>query len=404
MTTDFLIPRNKYLDFLISLKDKQIIKMITGIRRSGKTTLFKIYIDHLYSLGINKNQIIFLNLEHYQFFSLHTFVALHEYIDSRLILDKMNYVFIDEIQMCADFQRALASLFTNRNIDLYVTGSNAYLFSGKLATLLTGRYMTIEMLPLSFTEYFSACKQRDDQMAFRDYMRFGGFPFTVQFEKNEFLIHQYIEGVYNTIINMDIIDQHKIQDVAILKNVIKFLFDNIGNITTPKKIKDTLTSYGHKISQQTIENFLQFLCDSFILYEANRYDVKGKQYLKSLSKYYLSDIGFRDFLLGPRDTDTGYIIENIVFLELIRRKYKVYVGKVDNKEIDFVAINYKKILYIQVAETIRDPLVLERELSPLRATKDFHRRLLITNDYDLNYSYDGIESWNIVDFLLGDSV
>ncbi|MDR0752367.1 MAG: ATP-binding protein [Christensenellaceae bacterium] len=399
-----IIPRNNYLESLIRLKDLQIIKVVTGIRRSGKSTLFETYRDYLFSLGIETNQIIFLNLELLEFSSLCTCHALYEHIIGRLVPDKMNYVFIDEVQMCAEFQRAINSLFVMKNVDVYVTGSNSYFFSGKLSTLLSGRYITIEMLPLSFSEYFAYSKESDDQKSFREYMQFGGFPFTLQCKKDDLVIRQYLEGVYNTIIRKDIIEMNKVHDLMVLDSVVKFIFDNVGNITTPKKISDTLTSNGRKISQPTVEKFLQFLCNSFIVYQANRYDVKGKQYLKSLSKYYLADMGFRNFLLGSRNPDTGHVIENIVYLELRRRGYQIYIGKVDNMEIDFVAVDQRKTIYIQVAETVRDPIVLERKLAPLRAAKDYHRRILLTNDYDLNPTYNGIESLNVVDFLLGNHV
>ena len=395
-----LIARTSYLDSLKKQRDKQVIKVITGIRRCGKSTLLQMYQDYLLSSDVTTAQITAVNLEFVEFAALNHYAALYEYVNKRLLSDKMNYVFIDEVQMCTDFQRAVDGLFVKNNVDIYITGSNAYMLSGELATLLSGRFITIEMLPLSFGEYVLGIPDTDMQKAFRDYMRFGGFPLTLQYNRDEELIHQYIDGVYNTILKKDIVQRYKIQDVTILEDVIRFLFDNIGNITTAKKISDTLTSGGRKISQPTVENYLKALCDSFIIYQINRYDIKGKQYLKTLSKYYLADLGLRNYLLGYKNVDTGHILENIVYFELRRRRYKVYLGKAGNSEIDFVALKQNETLYVQVTDNVRDPLTLERVLAPLRSAKDFHPRLLITNDHDFNASYDGIKSINIVDFLL----
>jgi len=312
----------------------------------------------------------------------------------------MNYIFIDEIQECTNFQIAVDSLFVKDNIDIYITGSNAHLLSGEIATLLSGRYVTTEMLPLSFAEYISSVGADNLESKFRDYLRSGSFPFILQFNGNEEQIQNYLDGLYNTIFKKDILMRNKIANEDALESVTKFIFDNIGNLVSSKKISDTLNSNNCKISQPTVETYLKALSDSFIIYKATRYDIKGKQYLKSMAKYYVADLGMRNYLLGYKNINRGFVLENIVYLELIRRGYKVFIGKVDNGEIDFVVFKGSDIIYIQVAESIKEAKVFEREIKPLMSIRDFNKRVVITTDYDINDSYNGIKHINILDFLL----
>lgn len=397
-----MIIRQKYLDKLKAYKDMQLIKVITGVRRCGKSTLLKQYQDFLLKSGVGVDQIVFLNLEDKDFEKLKDVDALYDYLKSKLLQNKMNYIFIDEIQECKNFQIAVDSLFIKDNVDLYITGSNAHMLSGELATLLSGRYVTIEVLPLSFEEYLQGAEAGDIERKFRDYLKFGSFPFILQFGGNDEQIRNYLDGLYNTIFKKDILTRNKITNENALENVTRFVFDNIGNLTTSKKISDTLTSNNQKVTQPTIDSYLKALVDSFFVYKVTRYDVKGKQHLKSMAKYYVVDLGMRNNLLGYKISDQGFILENIVYLELKRRGYGVFIGKVDDGEIDFVVFKGGETIYIQVAQSIKDEKVFEREMKPLRAVKDYNQRVVITSDYDVNESYDGIRHINIFDFLLGE--
>lgn len=396
-----MIERKKYLEKIKSYKDMQLIKVITGIRRCGKSTILKLYKEDLIKNGVNENQIVFINLEEKENENLKNVDNLYDYIMNNISKDNMNYIFIDEIQECKNFQIAVDSLFTKDNVDIYVTGSNAHLLSGELATLLSGRYIKIEVLPLSFEEYISSVGNNNLESRFRDYLRYGAFPFILQFKGNEEQIINYLDGLYNTIFKKDIVGRNKIINVDALENVTKFVFDNIGNLITSKKISDTLTSNNCKVSQPTVEEYLRALVDSYFVYKVNRYDIKGKQYLKSMAKYYVTDMGLRNYLLGYKSSNRGFVLENIVYLELIRRGYKVFIGKVLNGEIDFVVQCGLETIYIQVAESIKDESTFEREIKPLKMVKDYNKRVIITTDYDVNESYDGIRHINVMDFLLG---
>ncbi len=397
-----MIKREQYLNKLIQFKDKQLIKVITGIRRCGKSTLFELYQSYLKSQGVADNQIISINFENLQFENLLDYKKLYEYVFKKISKTKKTYIFLDEIQHVKEFQKAVDSLFVIKNVDVYITGSNAYILSGELATLLSGRYIEIEMMPLSFKEYSDfADKKRDQKEKFKEYLKYGSFPYITALDNKQEAITEYLKGIYNTVLLKDVVAKNKIQDVMILESVIKFLFHNIGSFISAKKISDTLNSNGRKISVNTVESYLSALKNSYIIYQANRYDIKGKQYLKTLSKYYVVDIGLRNILLSNQDTDFGHVLENIVYLELIRRGYKVSIGKViGDKEVDFVAVNEKGIIYYQVAASVSDSKTLKRELASLETINDNYPKYLITSDDYIDATYNGIKQINIIDFLL----
>lgn len=399
------IERTEFLNKLKSYKDKQVIKVITGIRRCGKSTLMKMFMNYLLENGVEKNQIIFLNFEDFDNYELLDPKNLHAYIKERLVSGKMTYVFLDEIQNVQDFQRVVDSLFLNPQIDIYMTGSNAYLLSGELATLLSGRYITIEMLPLSFKEFVQALGD-DSKLSlsekYKQYVQRSSFPYVLNLGEDINEVLDYLNGVYSTIVLKDVVSRFKITDTKMLESVVRFVFDNVGNSLSSKRIADTMTSAGRKIDVKTVEKYITALQQSFIVYEAKRYDVKGKEYLKLMEKYYAVDIGLRFLLLGQKANDVGHILENVVYLELIRRGYKVFVGKVDDTEIDFVAQNHEGNLYIQVSATVRDKSTLERELKPLQTVKDNYPKLLLTLDDDPTVDFDGLKQINVLEWLLGD--
>lgn len=394
-----MIDRPTYLEELINFKDKALIKIVKGVRGCGKSTLFDLYINHLTLTGINKNQIIRLNLEDYEFIDITNSRELYEYINSRLNPNKMNYVFIDEVQRISDFQQACDSLYIKENVDLYITGSNSKLLSGELATLLSGRYVEIKMLPLSFKEYISYVGETDIEKKYVDYITRSSFPYTLKLESAK-EIRMYLDGLYNTVIVNDIAERKDISDISVLKDVIKFMFDNVGNLCSSTSIANTLTSSGRKISVPTVEKYLEALVESFVLYKVSRYDIKGKNYLTTGSKYYLSDIGLRYYLLGSKNADDGHILENIVYLELLRRGYEVYIGKNDNNEVDFVAINEKGLEYYQVSYTVKDEKTLARELKALDNISDHNPKYLLTSDFTPYTSHNGIKQINVYDWLL----
>ncbi len=396
-----MIPREEYLENLISFQDKHLIKVITGIRRCGKSTLFELYQEYLLQNGVEQQQIISINFEDGDYADIENSQALFGLVSNRLLPDKMNYIFLDEVQRVADFQKAVDALFIKKNCDVYITGSNAWLLSGELATLLTGRYVEIRMLPLSFKEYVSARQESASDRLYQDYIHNSSFPYALELNKPRD-IRQYLDGIYNSIIVKDIITRKRIADVDMLKSVVRFLFDNIGNITSSKKIADTMTSAGRKISVHTVENYLEALTESFIFYRVGRYDIKGKQYLKTGDKYYAADIGLRYNVLGTKKADAGHILENIVYLELLRRGYEVHVGKVGSAEVDFIAIGDEGEEYYQVAySTIdADGKTLERELSPLNSINDHNPKYLLTMEYGPVISHNGIKQIYVLDWLM----
>ena len=409
------IDRKEYLDFLVKSKDRQIIKVVSGVRRCGKSTLFEIYKDFLLENGVAKNQIISINFEDMDYEELTDYKKLYEYIKSKMIGDKKNYIFLDEIQHVDKFEKVVDSLFIKENTDLYITGSNAYFMSSELATLLSGRYIELKMLPLSFKEYYQAkleyekMEQKENRISktliqyYNEYIVNSSFPYTLQLDSDLKNIHEYLSGIYNSVLLKDIVARLKISDVMRLESVVKYIFDNIGNLTSLSKIANTLTSMGRKTDAKTIEKYIRGLTDSLLVHEVSRYNIKGKEFLSTLSKYYVADLGLRQMILGNRNIDMGHILENIIYLELLRRKGNVYVGQFDKNEIDFIVINSNEIEYYQVTLTVLDENTLKRELDAFKNIKDNYPKYLITlDDVMVNTDYDGIKVVNALKWLLGE--
>ena len=396
------IERGEYLSKLKKFRDKKLIKVVTGIRRCGKSTLMEIYRDWLINKGVSSERIVFINFEDYDYFSLRDPQNLYGYVKDRLSETEMTYLFFDEIQHVKDFPDVINSLNLKPNTDIYLTGSNAYMLSSELATLLSGRYVEISMLPLSFREYVEAIGgQNSLQDSYNQYVTNSSFPYTLELESSD-EISDYLNAVYNTIVVKDIMTRQKIQDVTMLESVIRFAADNIGNIFSTKRIADLMTAEGRKIDQKTVEKYMHAFCETFFLYEAKRYNIKGKQLFKSLSKYYLVDIGLRRMLLGSRGFDVGRVLENEVYLELLHRHSQVYVGKNDQLEVDFVTINTDGLAYYQVAATVRDSATLERELASLRNIDDHYPKYLLTLDDDPDSDYDGIIRTNALRWMVNE--
>lgn len=398
-----MINRNSYISRLEKWKNKPVVKVITGIRRCGKSTLLKMFRDRLLNSGVTEEQIHSLNLEDIDNEKYLDYRELYSYIKTQIHPFKMNYLFFDEIQMVDNFQKAIDSLQLIDNVDIYVTGSNAYLLSGEIATLLSGRYVEIQMYPLSFKEYLSAQSSNiNNETVYKNYIQYGAFPYITQLNNDSELIKDYLRGLYNTIVLKDVIYRKKISDVVVLESVVKFLSDNIGNTSAIKRISDSLTSAGRKTSSHTVESYISALIASYIFYPVSRYDVKGTQLLKTGQKYYLADIGLRNIILGSKGGDLGHILENIIFLELLRRGTEVYIGKVGNLEVDFITIDGNTKTYYQVALSVRDKKTLQRELVPLQAINDSYPKLLITLDNDPLISHNGITQIYALDWLLNE--
>ncbi len=398
-----MIYRKEYVDQLISLKDKDLIKVVSGIRRCGKSTLFEIFKQYLLSSGVEENQIQSINFEDIRFADLCDYRKMYEHIIENLNPNRKNYIFLDEIQNVASFQRAVDSLYIQKNVDLYITGSNAFMLSGELATLLSGRYIEIKMMPLSFIEYCQEFKNVHASDLYAKYISNSSFPYTLYLEDNAKNIRDYLEGIYSTIIVKDIADRKKLIDTVQLQRVIRFLADNIGSLVSIKKIADTMTTDGQKISTHTVDDYIQSLTESYVFYPATRYDIKGKEYLKTGAKYYIADVGLRYFLLADRKQDYGHILENIVYLELLRRGYQVYIGKVDNLEIDFVAIKGATVEYYQVALSVMDEKTLERELLSLEKVNNHNPKFLLTMDNVPHTNHNGIMQIHALEWLLNNS-
>ena len=394
------IERREYMERLRGWRDKQIIKVITGVRRCGKSFLLDMHQEWLRAHGVRPECIVFVNLEDMDNKPLRDPVALHSYIKARLKPGEMTYVFVDEVQLCKDFPEVIDSIYLRPNVDLYITGSNANLLSHEIATMLSGRYVEIKMLPLSFREFVEMRGGNEIPRLYTEYVGGSSFPYAGTLLDSPRELGDYLEGIYSTILLKDIVQRRKIPDPLMLDSVAKFVFDSIGSELSTRRIADTLTSNGRKSDSRTIERYLDALLESFLIYKVDRYDVKGKQLLKTQEKYYVVDPGLRRHLLSGRSQDVGHVLENVVFLELHRRGYKVHIGRVGSQEIDFVAENPNGTEYYQVAATVRDTDTLRRELAPLQKIRDHYPKFLLTLDEDPSDDFDGIRKLNALDWLL----
>lgn len=402
------LERPDYLNWFIRQKDKQIIKVVTGVRRCGKSTIFEIYRDYLLAYGVQREQIIPINFEDLEYEELLDYRSLYKYVKERLLPNKMNYIFLDEIQHVGQYEKAVDSLFLKRNCDVYITGSNAYFMSGELATLLTGRYAKLEMMPLSFKEFCMGLTDTSDSLSlddkFRLYIETGSFPYVLKYGYNAAEAREYMDGIYNTILLNDVVRRLKIADVNMLESVARFLMHNIGNRTTPSAISNTMVSKQRKIDPKTVDRYLRGLTDSLLFYEARRYNIKGKEFLSTVNKYYSCDVALRNMLVRGKDSDAGHILENLVYLELRRRGYEVYIGQMGaDGEVDFVAMKDSTLSYYQIALTTLDEKILKRELSPLQNIQDNYPKYLLTLDSLFGeMNYNGIQKKNVLQWMLQD--
>lgn len=400
-----MIKREKYLNKLIESKDTEFIKVITGVRRSGKSTLLLMFKEFLLDNGIDNKNIIHMNFESAIYDEINDYKDLYNYIKEKLSKGK-NYILLDEVQNVKKWEKAINSINIDFNVDIYITGSNAYLLSSELATLLSGRYIEIKMYPLSFKEYleFNNCDKSNIEDKFNEYLKYGGLPAITHIKEKTDLVMTYLNDIYNTIVKKDVIERNKIKDIALLENIIKYVVSNIGSPISANKISDYLNSNKivEKSNHQTIENYLKMLENAFIVYKADRSDIKSKSLLKTLGKYYIADSGIRNIILGFRNINEGHLLENIVYLELLRRGYKVNIGKTLDYEVDFVAQNMNEIKYYQVAQTIQDDTVRLREIRSLESIADNYEKTILTMDRSINRDFNGIKVVNIIDFLLGD--
>ena len=404
-----MVQRKEYLEKLIEWKDDDVIKVVTGIRRCGKSTLLMQYQDYLKSIGIEENQIIAVNFEELEYEELCDYKKLYAYIKDRLVADKITYIFLDEIQKVPSFEKVVDSLYVKPNIDIYITGSNAYMLSGDLATLLTGRYVEISMLPLSFSEYMQL-SDKDKESAFADYIKYGGLPFVATMDRTDDKVDTYLEGIYNTVIVKDIedrqkrqesnSDKRKINDIPLLKTIAKYLSSVIGSPVSLRGITNYLVSSGRKISANTVSNYVDALIESFIFYPAERFDIVGKQLLKANKKYYMVDLGIRNHILPRKYYDLGFSVENIVFFELLRRGCKVTIGKYQENEVDFVAEKRGEFTYIQITADMVSESTFDREMKPLYAIQDNYEKIVLTLDKLTVGNYYGIKVVNVIDWLL----
>lgn len=392
-----LIDREKYLNRLISLKGIPDIKVITGVRRSGKSKLMEEYIGWL-KANVSEPNIISIDLTNLKFEELKEYHALNNYIEERYDRKKENYLFIDEVQMCEKFELTINSLQSKGNYDICVSGSNAFLLSSDLATLFTGRTFEIEVFPFSFSEYLQYYKISDIQIAFDRYMKEGGMAGSYLYKEQEEK-YKYLEDIFDTLIVRDIRQKYKIRNTVLMDKIAEFMMDNISNLTSSRKIAENLTKNLDKINHKTVGSYLDYLCNAFAFYKVRRYDIRGKKYLTSNEKYYLSDHAFRYAKLGTRNLDYGRVMENIVALELMRRGYEIYVGVLYKKEIDFVAVKQNEKIYIQVSDDISKEETFAREVDSLLKIKDAYPKLLIARIRHEQYQYEGIKVMDITDWL-----
>ncbi|MGN8969625.1 ATP-binding protein [Intestinimonas sp. HCP28S3_D6] len=405
-----MVERKEYLDQLIQWKDEQVIKVVTGIRRCGKSTLLTQYQSWLKDSGISENQIISVNFEELEYEELLDYKKLYEYLKARLVSGAKTYIFLDEIQKVPAFEKVVDSLYVKPDVDIYITGSNAYMLSGDLATLLTGRYVEIKMLPLSFREFLSIT-ELEKERGFAEYLKIGGLPYLAVMDRTPQKVETYLEGIYNTVIVRDIEDRQarkesdpskrKITDIALLKSIAKYLASVVGSPISIRSITDYLISSGRKISPNTVNDYVEALTESFIFYSADRFDIVGKQLLKVNKKMYIVDLGLRNHILPRRNYDLGFSLESIVYFELLRRGYKVMIGKVGNTEVDFVAEKQGAYTYVQVTADMTAEETFEREMRPLTLIRDNYEKLILTADHLTLGNYNGIQVKNLVDWLLG---
>ncbi len=398
-----MIIREKYLKKMIDSKDTEFIKVITGIRRSGKSTLLLMFKEYLLKNGVKKENIIHINFESGLYDNIKNYQDLYQYVKEKIKNNKI-YLLLDEVQNVESWEKAINAFKVDFDIDIYITGSNAYLLSSELSTLLSGRYIEIKMYPLSFKEYliFNKYDENNLEDKFNEYLKYGGLPAITLIKNNDELILSYLNDIYNAIVKKDIIDRNNIKDIALLENIIKFLFSNIGSPISSNKISDYLNSNKivQKANHQTIDNYLNMLEKSYIIYKADRTDVKSKALLKTLGKYYVSDTGLRNIILGFRNINEGHLLENVVYLELLRRGYKVNIGKTSDYEVDFVAENTHTIKYYQVTQTLSDEQVKNRELRSLESISDNYEKIILSMDKSINNDYNGIKIKNIINWLL----
>ena len=405
-----LINRPEYLAQLIQNRDVDLVKIVTGIRRCGKSSLLDLFHQHLLESGVPETNIIHMNLESLRYRNLTDYLVFYDHVSAHIPSSGKTYLIFDELQAVDRWEKAIESFRLDFDVDIYITGSNAYLLSTEFSTLLSGRYVEIRMLPLSFKEFLTFYDFEPSvtmEEKFQKYLQFGGMPILREYQFNEARSNQALEGIYSTVVLRDILQRNSGSDQAMLQKIMLFLCSNIGSITSPNSIGNVLSNEGDikggkgkNIAGKTVDKYISMLCNSFVFYSVGRYDVKGKQLLKTLGKNYIIDMGFRNMLLGYRDADRGHIIENIVFLELLRRDYRVYIGKVGETEVDFVAERPNDKLYIQVTESMISPETRERELRPLRLIPDNYEKIVLSMDRNFITSYDGIKALNIIDWLL----
>ena len=404
-----MVNRDEYLEKLKQWRNEKIIKVVTGIRRCGKSTLLEQYRKYLLETNVNENQIIAINFEDMAYDDLLDYKKLYAYLCERLSSDKMTYIFLDEIQKVECFEKVVDSLYIKDNTDIYITGSNAFMLSGELATLLSGRYIEIKMLPLSFKEYAKLQKTtRSNDELFTEYMADGGFPYIATMDRNKEKIDTYLEGIYNTIIIKDIeerqvrkgTEKRKVTDLSLLKNISRFLSGSVGNLISIKSVSDYIVSTGRKVSPNTVADYIDVLTEAFIFYPVERFDIQGKQLLQQNQKYYIADTGLRRYMLPKKSYDIGFTLENIIYLELCRRGYKVYVGKNGVKEVDFVAKKNDVIEYFQVTASMIDENTFNREITPLNNIRDHYLKTILTLDRFSHGNYNGIIVENAVDWLM----
>lgn len=401
-----MVIRENYLNTLIDAKDTEFIKVITGVRRSGKSTLLLMYKEYLLNNNITEDRIIHINFESAMYDYIRNYKDLYEEIKNKLSKEK-TYILLDEVQNVNEWEKAINSINVDFNVDIYITGSNAYLLSSELATLLSGRYIEIKMYPLSFKEYlkFNNYDTSNIEEKFYEYLKYGGLPAITQIKDKNNLVMAYLNDIYNAIVKKDIIERNSIKDIALLENIVKYVSSNIGSSISANKISDYLNSNKivEKSNHLTVDNYLKMLENAFIVYKADRSDIRSKALLKTLGKYYIADTGLRNIILGFRNIDEGHLLENVVYLELLRRGYKVNIGKTLDYEVDFIAENPNEIKYYQVAQSLKEKSVLERELRSLESIQDNYEKTILTMDRTINKDYNGVKVINIIDFLLEDN-